>query len=237
VYEGYHLPGFTLEQTGWPALAEEPYRPDVLQFNFGFSSLRVVNNDRFSYRASFNQDAWQKRSQGSWLYGGYATFFAVRADSSLIPSAFNAQYPVEARIQRANLFDAGPMGGYVHTFVYQQHWFATLSAVVGVGLSLQGTRYQDTDAIVSAFGAGPGWRTQLRAGVGYNSSEYYVGVSYNTERSGQLLTDQQRFAWNVSNLRFNVVKRFNMHIGFMDRGIRWFKRKVPEPLEDMLPAD
>ena len=239
LFTGYHLRSHTLEETNWPPLAQKPYRPDAFQFNFGFSSLRVVNNDRFSYRASFNQDAWQKRSQGSWLFGGYATFFGLRADSSLVPTALNADFTASARISRADLFDAGAMGGYVHTFVYKGHWFATFSAVVGAGLSLQNTVYTSTDATDKRSGleAGPGWRTQARAGAGYNSARHYVGISYNLERSGHSLAEEQRFAWNVSNIRFNVVRRFNTHIGFMDRGIRWFRRRVADPIEDMLPAD
>ncbi|MEZ4739616.1 MAG: DUF4421 family protein [Flavobacteriales bacterium] len=154
LFTGYHLRSHTLEETNWPPLAQKPYRPDAFQFNFGFSSLRVVNNDRFSYRASFNQDAWQKRSQGSWLFGGYATFFGLRADSSLVPTALNADFAASARISRADLFDAGAMGGYVHTFVYKGHWFATFSAVVGAGLSLQNTVYTGTDGTDKLIRAG-----------------------------------------------------------------------------------
>lgn len=238
VFTGYHLQDYTLAEVGWPALAELPYRPDVRQFNIGFSSLRITNNDRFSYRASFNQDAWQKKSQGSWLFGGYMTFFGVRADSSLVPTAIQDRFSPEVRISRGDLFDAGPMGGYVYTFVHRQHWFLTLSTVAGGGIALQGLSYAENfgETEQRRNDAGVGWRLQFRAGAGYNSQRHYVGLSVNQERVGHLLDDRERFTWNVNNIRLNFVRRFNMKVKFMDRGLRWARKKVPEPLEQVLPA-
>lgn len=239
VFSGYHLGSHVLSEVNWPALAQRPYRPDVYQFNIGFSSLRITNNDRFSYRASFNQDAWQKRSQGSWLFGGYATFFGLRSDSSLVPSILSEQYTPELNLRRGNLFDAGPMGGYVYTFVHKEHWFATLSTVLGGGLAVRGLTHPDADSEreVRTVDAGAAYRVQLRAGMGYNSARHYVGISYNQERIGHLLNDQQRFTWNVSNLRFNIVKRFDMRVKFMDNGIRWLKKRGPSIMDDVLPPE
>lgn len=238
-FRGYHLRGFSNEQLNWPALAERPYRPDARQFNFGFSSLRITNNDRFSYRASFNQDAWQRRSAGSALFGGYMTFFGVRADSSIVPTTEQERYTPEVRIRRGDFFDAGPMGGYVHTWVYREHWFFTASAVAGAGLSTQHLFYPlgDLASEGQRTDAGVGYRFQWRAGAGYNSARYYVGMSFNQERVGYFLGDQQRFTWNVYNLRFNVVRRFNTRVGFMDRGIRWLRKRGPHILEQALPPD
>lgn len=239
IFRGYHLPDYTLAELNWPALAERPYRPDVRQFNVGFSSLRITNNDRFSYRASFNQDAWQKKSQGSWLFGGYMTFFGVRADSSLVPQAIQDRFTPEVRMRKGDFFDAGPMGGYVYTFVHKQHWFLTLSTVGGAGLAVQGLTYPDSNSELEGrrIDSGAGWRFQLRAGGGYNSKRHYVGLSFNQERVGYFLADQERFTWNVNNIRLNFVRRFNMKVKFMDRGIRWARKKVPETLEPVLPPE
>jgi len=239
IFRGYHLRGYTNTGLNWPELAERPYRPDVRQFNFGFSSLRITNNDRFSYRASFNQDAWQKRSQGSWLFGGYMTYFGMRADSSIVPTTERERFTPEVRIRRGDFFDAGPMSGYVYTFVFREHWFATVSAVGGAGLAIQGLYYPLGDLVSEGQtnGAGAGYRFQWRAGTGYNSARHYVGISFNQERVGYFLDDQQRFTWNVSNVRFNVVRRFDMRVKFMDRGIRWMKKRGPSIMEDVLPPE
>lgn len=232
-FRGYHLRGFSNDQLNWPELAQRPYRPDARQFNFGLSSLRITNNDRFSYRASFNQDAWQKRSAGSALFGGYMTLFGMRADSSIVPTTEQDRFTPEVRIRRGDFFDAGPMGGYVYTYVYREHWFITASAVGGAGVATQRLFFPLGDPVSEGqrSDAGAGYRFQWRAGAGYNSARYYVGMSINQERVGYFLGDQQRFTWNVYNLRFNVVRRFNTHVGFMDRGIKWLRKKGPAILE------
>ena len=131
------------------------------------------------------------------------------------------------------------MGGYVYTFVFKEHWFATVSAVGGAGIALQGLYYPLGDLVSEGQrnDAGAGYRFQWRAGAGYNSARHYVGLSFNQERVGYFLEDQQRFTWNVSNLRFNVVRRFDMRVKFMDRGIRWLKKKGPSIIEDVLPPE
>ncbi|MBX2980777.1 MAG: DUF4421 domain-containing protein [Flavobacteriales bacterium] len=239
VFRGYHLRGYTNAELRWPELAQRPYRPDVRQFNFGFSSLRITNNDRFSYRASFNQDAWQRKSQGSWLVGGYMTYFGMRADSSIVPTTEQERFTPEVSIRRGDFFDAGPMGGYVYTFVFKEHWFATVSAVGGAGIALQGLYYPLGDLVSEGQrnDAGAGYRFQWRAGAGYNSARHYVGLSFNQERVGYFLQDQQRFTWNVYNLRFNIVRRFNTRVGFMDRGIKWLRKKGPAIIEQALPPE
>lgn len=234
-FGGYYLDSHTHAEVNWPMVYERPYRPDLRQFNVGLSTVRILNSDRFSYRASFTQDAWQRRSQGSWLVGGYATYFTVRADSSLVPLTLRDQFTPEVSMRRGDFADLGPMGGYAYTLVYKEHWFATLSAVLGAGLNAQWFVYPVGEGEERRFDAGPGWHAQFRGGAGYNSRNYYVGFSYNQERIGYLLEDQQRFSWTVRNIRFNVVKRFNMKIKFMDKGIRWLKKKVPEPIEEILP--
>lgn len=42
-------------------------------------------------------------------------------------------------------------------------------------------------------------------------------MSFNQENIGYLLEDRSSFYWSVGNIRLNFVKRFDTHIGFMDR--------------------
>lgn len=230
VFSGYYVDTYDLSELNWTPIAIRPYRPDVWQFNFGVSSVRILQSDRFSYRASFNQDAWQRRSAGSWLLGGYATYFAVRADSSLVPSTLAGRFTTDVRLRNGDFMDLGPMGGYACTFVLAEHWFATISGVAGLGLTYQDIAFPFRDGEQRRKGWGIGWHAQWRMGMGYNSRRHYVGLSYNEERIGYFLGEQQRFTWVVSNLRFNVVRRFNVSIPFMDRGIRWFRKRVTDQL-------
>lgn len=237
-FAGYYVSSHTLPELGWVQNTTYPTRPDLREFNVGVSSVHIFNNDRFSYRASFNQDAWQRKSQGSWLLGGYATYFHLGADSSLVPLRLDAQFEDGLHLRRGSFWDVGPMGGYVYTFVLKEHWFITGSAVLGIGASLQraetdpveGTELRKTTDI------GPGFHVQVRAGMGYNGATHYFGLSFNQENIGYLIDARDRFSWAVGNVRLNFVQRFNTHIGFMDRGIRWFHKRVAEPVKDALPA-
>ncbi|MGV9011618.1 MAG: DUF4421 domain-containing protein [Flavobacteriales bacterium] len=235
-FEGYYVSSYTLPELGWQQDTEFPTRPDLIQYNLGVSTVHIFNNDRFSYRAAFNQDAWQRKSQGTILAGGYLTYFHLQSDSSLVPVRLAALYDEGLQLRRGGFLDLGPSAGYAYTLVFKEHVFLTGSFVVGGGLSLQRAA---TDALdgseVLKSSAGLGWHGQFRAGAGYNSAKYYAGLSFNQENIGYLLKDRSSFYWSVGNIRLNFVKRFDAHIRFMDKGIRWFKKKVTEPVQEALP--
>lgn len=236
-YKGYYLSSHTQPELGWHQDTELPTRPDLVQYNLGLSTVHIFNNDRFSYRAAFNQDAWQRRSQGSFLAGGYLTYFHLKSDSSLVPVQYADLFDPGLQLRRGGFLDLGPSAGYAYTLVIKEHVFFTGSVVLGGGISLQ-------RAVSSASSgeeelktsAGAGWHGQFRAGAGYNSARYYFGISFNQENIGYLLEDRNSFYWSVGSIRLNFVKRFDMHIGFMDKGVRWFRRKVKEPVEEALPV-
>ncbi|MGB3526250.1 MAG: DUF4421 domain-containing protein [Flavobacteriales bacterium] len=235
-FRGYYLSSHTQEELGWEQDTGSPTRPDLVQFNLGVSTVHIFNNDRFSYRAAFNQDAWQRKSQGTWLAGGYLTYLHLKSDSSLVPRRFEALYERGLHLRRGGFVDLGPSAGYAYTLVIQEHIFLTGSVVLGAGISIQrAVVATEADQEIQKTNAGAGWHGQFRAGAGYNSARYYAGVSFNQENIGYLLDDRSSFYWSVGNIRINIVKRFNAHIPFMDRGLRWFKKKVKEPVEDSLP--
>lgn len=209
-FTGYYTPSYTKDELGWSQPTVMATRGDLVQWNIGTSAVRVMNDGRFSYRAAFNQDAWQRKSQGSWLVGGYITYFALRADSSLVPQAIANRFEGGLHMRKGRFWDIGPMGGYVYTWVYREHWFATGSAVVGAGISAQRVETDDgPDLRHNSTVAGPGWHAQFRAGVGYNDRDRYFGLSWTQENILYLVEARDRFSWSVGNLRVNFVKRFN----------------------------
>ena len=233
VFGGYYISSHDLAQVGWTQDTQRPYRADLVQFNFGASSLRILNDRRFSYRASFNQDAWQRKSQGSFLLGGYMTYYNVRADSSLVPTHLIGQFDAEARLRRGSFLDLGPMAGYAYTFVHREHWFLTVSAALGGGLSIQRVTRQAFEGESTLSGMGLGWHGQVRSGIGYNSAWNCVGLSFSQENIGYLVTDRGNFRWNVGNVRLNFAHRFNRRIQAADRGLRWFRKQVMEPIKTL----
>lgn len=236
-FKGYYVGTYTKEELGWQQDTEYPTRPDIVEYNVGVSTVHIFNNDRFSYRAAFNQDAWQRKSQGSFLAGGYLTYFHLRADSSLVPARLSGVFHPGLQLRRGGFVDLGPSIGYAYTLVIKEHVFLTGSLVLCGGLSIQRavTAALEGNEVLKT-NAGFGWHGQLRAGAGYNSARYYAGMSFNQENIGYLLEDRNRFSWSVGNFRINFVKRFDLHIPFMDKGVRLFKRKVKEPVEEVLPV-
>jgi hypothetical protein len=229
-FQGYFLEPYTQAELGWHQQTLYPTRPDLVQYNVGVSTVHVFNNDRFSYRAAFNQDAWQRKSQGSLLVGGYLTYFHLQADSSLVPAVLTGQYDPGLQLRRSGFLDLGPGVGYAYTVVYKEHLFLTASFVMGGGLSIQqaATRTREIGEVVRGD-VGLGWHGQYRAGLGYNSAKYYVGLSFNQENIGYLLEDRSSFYWSVGNIRLNVVKRFNLRIPILDNGLRWFGKEADGP--------
>lgn len=233
-FRGYHISSHSQAEVGWQQQTSRPYRSDLEQINIGISTLKMTNARRFSYRAAFNQDAWQRLSQGSWMYGGYATWYHVRADSSLIPERIAARYQPGARIRIGDFGDLGLMGGYAYTYVLGGHWFLTGSAALGLGASIQRVvRNGDADNVATTS-IGPDWHGQLRGGFGYNSSRDEVALIYNQERTAYFLTDQNVLAWSVGNVRLIYVHRFSERVPFIDKVVRFLKRK--HPAEGVVPA-
>jgi len=230
VFKGYHITSHSLAQVGWTQPTTYPYRADLVQFNIGISTLRIVDYEHFSYRATFNQDAWQQRTKGSWLYGGYATCYVLSADSAVIPTALEEDFSGSSALTKGTLADIGPMGGYVHTFVYKRHWFLTLSGALGIGPSVQWVKFSGPDGTGTRTDVGPGWHAQLRGGAGYNSRYYYAGILFNQERVAYLLGSQDRYAWDVGNFRMMVAIRLKDKPKQVDRGLRWLEKNTPLPV-------
>ncbi len=217
-YQGYFVDSHSRAELGYPEDGDKrAYRRDIRQSNLGLSSLHIFNNDRFSYRASFTQDAWQKKSAGSWLAGGYLTYFTVRGDSSLVPQALDSLFGPNLQIRQGNFVDLGAMGGYAHTFVIGNHFFITLSTTLGLGGSRvnNGLDLPNGDRVIRSKW-GPGYSGQGRFAMGYNSKRNYAGISFNQETSWSAQSEDDRFGWGVGNFRVNLVHRFNTALRPLD---------------------
>lgn len=232
IYKGYHITSHSKAMLAWDGPTEFPYRPDLLQYNIGISSLRVVNHRRFSYRAGFNQDAVQLRSQGTWLIGGYLTTYFVRADSALIPARLQHGSTATRHVRDASYYDLGPMAGYAYTHVMGRKWFATASGAFGAGGSIQRARFAGQDGDRTERRSGVGWHSQFRAALGYNTSSRYIGALFSQEHIGYLQREGERFTWDVGLVRLVYAQRFRERPASVERGTRWLQRKKRKVLPD-----
>lgn len=202
---GQFYKGFYLSQKKY-AVPEQNYylRPDLRVNLIGASGQYVFNHRKLSYRASFLQNEWQKKSAGSLLVGLEFYVGYVHADSSILPAPLSKNFDL-LQIDQINFFEFGPNVGYAHTFVIKQHFFITGSASLSLdyGKSVHRSEY-DTERI-SGFSP----NAFVRFFAGYNSHKWAVSLVYVRDRirlpSGR--TDTQ-ILFDVGNFRLNYVYRF-----------------------------
>jgi hypothetical protein len=196
-------------------LGEKQYSPDInafyqrpdLRINLiGTSSQYVVNNKKFSYRASFLQNEWQKKSAGSLLIGLEVYFGWIRADSSIVPATV-AQHALGLRPNKINFFEIGPNVGYAYTLVIHRHFFFTGSA--SVSLDLGHIALKDDSHKEQTSGFSP--NTFLRFFGGYNSGRWAINILYLTDRVRLVSSkgDSDIFL-NTGNYRLNFTYRFRL---------------------------
>lgn len=202
LYKGYYL-----TPKGFEAATPVSYylRPDLRVRDFGLSGYYIFNNRKFSYRAAFVQNEWQKKSAGSFLAGGGIGYGQVLADSGFVPSRLAANYR-QGQVSRVRHLEFGPGVGYAYSLVLGRHWFATASATVSLNLSFnKETEPANTFQTVSVTP-----NSLLRAGIGYNSAVWNVNFSWVTNRTNiRGNYGSWEYYINTGNYRFNIVKRFH----------------------------
>jgi hypothetical protein len=176
---GQFYKGYYLYPKGFDAPSPESYyqRPDLAVNLYGLSLYRVLNNKKFSFRAAFLQNEWQKKSVGTFLLGGEINYGIMKADSSFVPYNRTSEYP-QAGVDHVNFFCFGPGVGYAYTLVIQKHFFMTGSAILNLnlGFSAEGGNFINNNKTyvnpVSVF----------RFVAGYNSNNWAVTANWITNK-------------------------------------------------------
>lgn len=227
VSRGQHMPDFSPAALGWSQPTERAYRADLREFNLGLSTMRVVDPEHFSYRAAFNQDAWQKRSASTWLFGGYATVYTLRADSAIVPWRLRDPAVLGERFSSAALVDAGLMGGRAHTWVHRQHWFFSASVALGAGCSYRALADAEGERVQHGPDLGVGLRAQWRASLGHAGPRHFIGVLASQETAWHGLDRAQRIAFHVGNVRLVYAYHLRERRRELDRGLHWLRKRTP----------
>lgn len=149
------------------------YRPDVQLKLFGISAYRVPNKEKFSYRAAVTLNEWQKRSAGSFLYGGIVYYGTAKGDSALVPKSIENNFSQKG-ISNLNFMAIGVGGGYAHTLVIDKHFFITASAVANLDLTMTS---EEGPGLAKARKTSVGPSIVAKAAIGYNSSTWAVGLN------------------------------------------------------------
>jgi hypothetical protein len=175
----------------------------------GLNVQYLFNSDRFSYKASFLQNQFQRKSAGSPIAGIEAYWMLGMTDSVMVagnipPSGFLRDRPFD----QADVFHGGLNGGYAYTFVWRESLYFSLSTVLGV--SGGNNRIHNTSTSDSyRTGLTLGLNNTSRISLGYNNSSYYVGLSLiRFTMANHVGEDRNWIAYHTGRIRLNVVKRF-----------------------------
>lgn len=165
--------GYYLAPKGYAAANANSYyyRPDVKLTLLGVAAYRVHNSDKFSYRAAFVQNDWQKKSAGSLLYGGEAYYVSFGADSALVPKQLQTLYP-QAGIKKIKFISVGPGVGYAYTLVIEKHFFITASLIGNLDLNFCTETSTSDNKKTSLKPA-----AVYKSAVGYNSDTWSVSAA------------------------------------------------------------
>ena len=199
IYKGFHLSNGFLADPG-----KDYYRNDMHVTLFGISQYYIFNPKKFSYRAAFIQNEWQKKSAGTLLAGAEVYYGVVKADSSLIPSSLQEKYP-QKNLNKINYFSIGPGIGYAYTQVLAHYFFLTGSVTGNLNFSFANEHLEDNSS--SHFSVNP--VTRFRLAAGYNSRSWNISanwVSDNLPFAG--LENNTNYRFNTGNYRIIVAKRF-----------------------------
>jgi hypothetical protein len=198
-YKGYYL---------WPegrgaAEGENFYvRPDLVVTKIGASGQYVFNHRKFSFRAAFLQNEWQKKSAGTFLLGFEMYGGRVLGDSAIVPpSGLGNPSP---HVRSIRFFDLGPNVGYAYTLVIRKHFFITGSVAANLGA---GYSRQEADASRNTrWGVYPNYF--WRGFVGYNSERWSINANYVSNHLRLVTNQPYATNLNTGNYRLNFIYRF-----------------------------
>ncbi len=209
-YNGYYISNRNIIDNKKDYGNTFPQRPDIKTRNVGINAQYILNNRRFSYRASYLQNEYQKKSSGTVLVGGGLHFINAHGDSAIIPpNVIYSDFFNNSKFNKTNIYCLAVNGGYAYTLVVKKHYFATASISVGAGLNY--TKMEDSKAGLIDEAFGPQLNGILRFSTGYNSPRYFAGVTFVnfiTRNDSPMPGAWQEF--QAGNVRFYVAKRFKL---------------------------
>ncbi len=200
---GQFYNGFYLYPSGKASSVNQYYiRPDIKVREYGGSYQHIFNHKRFSYRASFLQNEWQKKSAGSFLFGAEFFIGKVGADSTVYPAVLTTS---EApKTTKVFFYELGPNFGYAYTLIIAKHFFLTGSLSFSLDYNVTEYKYESNRSMQS--GVTP--NSLIRVFTGYNSKKSALSVTFTNSRVSLAATSKNSVALNTGNFRINYVRRF-----------------------------
>jgi len=227
-YKGFYLSNPEDALSNFNVNGGYPMRPDIHLLALGIDAQYIFNDEKFSFRAAFLQNEYQKKSAGSWMLGGSIYNVFLRGDTSFVPTHFvKPDNETNYYFNKSNIYSIAAGGGAAYTFVIKRHFFITASAMLEAGFNY--TVMKNTWSDTKDDQGGPQLITTIRFAAGYNSERYFAGihiVDMNSLSGAPLPGVTQTYGGG--NVRFTLAKRFKVK--------RKTEKKIEKIIDSALPT-
>lgn len=169
LYKGYYLSSVS----DIPQQQARYIRKDIGITLLGVSAYKIVQPEKYSYRAAFLQNELQLKSAGSWLLGGEVYYGRVSGDSALVPAAKKDNFN-QSEVEKLRFFNIGPGVGYTYTYVLKKRFFISGSATGNLNIGVFKEKQDQLSTTRTNFNPNFIYRGTL----GYNSYKWSLSVLY-----------------------------------------------------------
>ena len=201
-YKGYMLAGNTgISSSMEPSFTD---REDLRTINFNLQYMYAFNYTRFSMKAPFVFNERQKRSAGSVVFGAQFGILNMESDSSLIPVEWISDFNRNMNLTSLNVINVGAGIGYMHTFIIEKNFFATLSLIPGLVFNY-GDYSLDN---ISELPTGVNLSLRSMNSIGYNGNRFFAGASFIWDTFYTSIDTRQRAEMGSGKMNAFVGYRF-----------------------------
>lgn len=195
----------------WDPEGPYPMRGDMRTQILGLNIQYLFNSDRFSYKASFLQNEFQKKSAGSPIAGVEAYWMLCMTDSVMVGGYIpSSGFMEDQPFNQVDISNVGINGGYTYTFVWNEKLYLSLSTVLGFSGAYNKVHYTETSTTIND-GITLGYSNTSRISLGFNTRKYYVGLAYIHFYMSNLSPGYgDLYTYGTGNIRLNIVRRFHL---------------------------
>jgi hypothetical protein len=136
----------------------------------GVAASFVLNPERFSFPALFDQSEKQKVPGGSAFLTLGLSQTEITSTAPLIPAPQNAFYDSDSDLTEIKVSEAHVKLGYGHIWTYNGFYLG-LAPSLGISIYRAGRSYSDLDSVQYAYAAGG------QVGIGHHVGPGFFGVS------------------------------------------------------------
>ena len=179
------------------------YLPDLVVEAAGGSLRYNFNHRKYSFKNTFDQTQWQKKSQGSPIAGLDFAYTRISGDSALKVAAVNNELHSfhESYHLRAGV-------GYTYTVVMKEHWYITACLTLYAEGRFSGSSSNFDDNAPFDLELIP----EHRIGFGYNSAKHCIGFQGMWFYSSARYSEVNQYRYNYQNLKLIYAYRFNFDV-------------------------